>query len=68
MAWHNSVNNTINIQLNNGIVQTASYSGGVTDTTAALSIGAYADKTWEFNGKIDEVALYKRTLTAPERS
>ncbi len=68
IAWHDSVNNTLNIQVNNGTVNTVSYSGGAMDTTFPLSIGAHFDGTYGLNGRIDEVAFYKRVLTPSERT
>ncbi|MBI5295074.1 MAG: hypothetical protein HY869_06330 [Chloroflexi bacterium] len=67
-AWHDSVSNTINIQIDNGAVNTASYSSGAMDSTYPLSIGAHADKSYTFKGLVDEVSLYKRVFSAYERS
>ncbi len=67
VAWHDSVNDTLNIQVNNGDVRTVSYSGGAMDTSFPLVIGAHSDGTFGLNGLIDEVALYKRVLNAGER-
>lgn len=68
VAWHDSVNNTLNIQVNNGTVSSVSYASGAMDTTYPLSIGAHSDGSFGLNGRIDEVALYKRVLTSAERS
>jgi RHS repeat-associated protein len=68
MARHNAANNTINIQVNNGSVSSASYSGGAMDITYPLSIGAHSNGTFGLDGLIDDVALYKRVLTSAERS
>jgi len=38
------------------------------DTTYPLSIGGHANSTYVFNGRIDEVSLYKRVLNANERT
>ena len=38
------------------------------DTTYPLSIGGHANSTYIFNGRIDEVSLYKRVLNANERT
>ena len=69
VAWHNSVANTINLQVNNGTVGTTSHSGGVFDSTAVFRLGAEGSgtvSTWD--GLIDEVGFWKRTLTAAERA
>jgi hypothetical protein len=55
VAWHDAVNNTINIQIDNGTPTTASYSGGASDSTYPLSIGGHANSSYVFNGRIDEV-------------
>lgn len=68
MAWHDAVNNTLNIQVNNGTVSTVSYASGAMDTTYPLTIGAHADGGAAFDGRIDEVALYKRVLNPAERA
>ncbi len=65
VAWHDSVANTINIQVNNGAVDTVSHSAGVFDSTEAFYIGG-ADTIW--NGRIDETAFWKRVLTTQERT
>ncbi|MBI3175222.1 MAG: hypothetical protein HYZ25_15965 [Chloroflexi bacterium] len=67
-AWHDSVNNTINIQVDNGTPVSASYSGGAMDTTYPLTIGAHVGQSYVFNGRVDEVALYKRVLNTNERT
>ncbi|MEK7164079.1 MAG: LamG domain-containing protein, partial [Patescibacteria group bacterium] len=70
VAWHDATANTINIQVNNGTVDSSAYSSGVYDGTAAFQIGGYdgASGADFWNGKIDEVAFWKRTLTADERA
>jgi hypothetical protein len=68
IAWHNAANNTINIQVNNGTPKTVPYSAGTTDTTRPLSIGALPDGGAGLNGRLDEVAFYKRVLSAAERT
>ncbi|MBN2115754.1 MAG: hypothetical protein JW730_04245 [Anaerolineales bacterium] len=68
IAWHDSVNDTLNIQVNDGTVNTVSYSGGAADTDYPLVLGAAADGTYTLDGRLDEVALYKRVLTAAERT
>jgi len=69
VAWHDAAANTINIQLNNGAVTSASTTITLTDTAATVRIGAVVDPPENFfNGAIDEVAFWKRLLTAKERS
>jgi hypothetical protein len=66
-AWHDSVANTINIQVNNGTPNTTAVSVGVRDSTAAFEIGRHASGQ-PHNGRIDQVGVWKRTLTSTERS
>jgi hypothetical protein len=68
IAWHSAAGNALYIQVDNGAVSSVSYSGGARDTTFPLTIGAHADGTTGFNGRIDEVAFYKRVLTSTERT
>lgn len=66
-VWHDAVNNTLNIQVNNGTVDSVSYSGGVHAGSAAFAIGISADGE-PFDGLIDEVGFWKRVLTDDERT
>lgn len=69
VAWHDSVNNTLNIQVNNGTPNTLSYSSGVFNSNAPLTIGKrYSGPTAYMNGKIDAVGFWKRVLTSSERT
>ncbi len=67
VAWHDSVANTINVQIDNGAAASAAYSAGGYDGTFALNIGATAASTFH-NGRIDEVGFWKRVLTTDERT
>lgn len=67
VAWHDATNDTLNIQVNNGTVDSVSYSAGVFDSTAPFMIGARNGAMF-WNGRIDEVGFWKRTLTAGERT
>ncbi len=68
IAWHDSVSNTINIQVDNETPDTLSFSSGTTDSTQPLSIGAFPSGVTGLDGLIDEVAIYRRVLTANERA
>ena len=51
----------------NGVVQeTTPASGNIDNDGAILSIGSAGDSTLPFNGAIDEVAIYNRSLSASE--
>jgi hypothetical protein len=65
IVWHDSVANTFNIQVNDGVVHSAPHSAGVFAGTSPFQLGrasTYVD------GTIDELALWKRTLTSAERT
>lgn len=67
VAWHDSVANTLNIQVNDGTVYSASYSSGVYVGTSQFAIGV-AESGNYWNGRVDEVGFWKRVLTATERT
>lgn len=70
IAWHDSVTDTCKIALNNGTADSGAVSGGVpSDTAANFRIGA--DTTSEtnfFDGLIDEVGFWKKTLSTQEKT
>jgi concanavalin A-like lectin/glucanase superfamily protein len=69
VAWHDSVANTINIQVDNGTLASTSYSGGSYDSAFDFNIGKWANYAGGyFDGLIDELAIWKRLLTAAERT
>lgn len=69
VAWHDSVANTINIQVNDGVVDSTAYALGGRDGTAAFRLGAYRDTAFNFlTGTIDEPGVWKRVLTVAERT
>lgn len=69
VAWHDATANTINIQVNNGTVDSTSHSTGVFNGTSPFAIGARINTTGEYwDGRIDEVAFWKRVLTSDERT
>lgn len=67
VAWHDSVANTINIQINNGVVDSVSHSTGVFDSTAEVNIGALGGASF-FDGRVDESGFWKKVLTTQERT
>lgn len=69
VVWHDSVANTINIQVNNGTVDSQSYSSGVFSGTGDFRIGAsVVELTQTLDGRADEVTVFNRVLTADERT
>ena len=69
VGWHDSVNNTLNIQVNNGTVNSLAWTAGVLNGSADFAIGARRDTApLYFDGRIDAVGLWKRVLTSGERT
>ena len=66
-AYHDSVNNIIGIAVNNGTPNTAAYSGGVRDGTAAFELGRSGGGNY-LNGRLDNVAVWKKVLSADQRT
>jgi len=68
VAWHDSVANTVNIQVNNGTADSSSTTGAPVDTTTAFSIGSHGNGVNFWDGKSSKFGFWKRTLTAAERT
>lgn len=73
-SWHDSVANTLNIQVNNGDIDSVSYASGVRAGSSDFYIGANNNGSIQFfNGRIDDVRIAKSTaglggvLSAPVR-
>lgn len=71
IIWHDSVNNTINIQVNNGTVNSASWSGGTNSTNSNFTIGGLHSSpgVYDFDGMVQGVGLWKgKVFSAEERA
>ena len=66
VAWHNATANTLNMQINNGTVDSVSHSGGVYNGTSSLEVGYNTAVVEGGNCLIDELGLWKRILTPAE--
>jgi hypothetical protein len=68
VAWHDASANSINIQVNNGTVFSAAHTTGVLDGTSDFYLGrlGFTFATYDFDGRIDEVSLWKRILSSTE--
>lgn len=68
VGWYDGVN--LNIQINDGPVDSTAYTLDIYDGLGAFAIGGYYDaggnEFWD--GRIDSVSLWKRVLTAAERT
>ncbi len=71
VAWHDAAANVVKLQVNDGTVASDDTTGIVPNVSAAqFRIGAreYAGAEGYFDGVIDQVCLWKRLLTAAERT
>lgn len=66
VAWHDSVLNTINICVNNGMVNSVARTGGSFDSPSPFNIGGINNGSVLWNGLVDEVSVWRRVLTAAE--
>lgn len=67
VVWHDSVDNEIAIQIDNGTIYTTATDTGVSDGGAAFQIGGYSDIGEHMDGRVDEVGFWKKVLTVAER-
>jgi hypothetical protein len=65
--WYDDVAQEMGIQFDTTI-QTKSQTTGYANTNVPFSIGARADGGTAFDGRIDEVGIWSRVLTAAERT
>lgn len=69
VAWHDATANTINIQVNNGTVDSSAHTAGVFNGTSAFRLGGVPEESGQFlDGRIDSVSFWKRVLTSTERT
>lgn len=68
VAWYDPDADTVNLQVNNGSVTSASQSTGIYDGSAQLSIGGLNGASNFWNGRADNTAMWKRVLTTDERT
>jgi hypothetical protein len=67
VVWHDSVANTINIQVNNGTPTSKAHSTGVVASSGAFYLGG-DNQGLSWDGPIDQVGFWKRVLTTDERT
>lgn len=69
LCWHDSVANTLNIQVNDGGVDSIAHATGVFDGASDFNLGGeHAGAANPLDGIVDEAFLIKRVLTASERT
>jgi hypothetical protein len=65
-AWHDSVGNTLNIQVNNGAVFTQAHALGIFDSTADVQIGAASASGQFVQGRESRLGFWKKVLSTAE--
>lgn len=69
VAWHDATANTINIQVNDGSVDSLAHAGGVFDGDIEFRLGRQSGNGTEYHdGRLDSVGVWKRVLTPAERT
>jgi hypothetical protein len=68
VCWHDSVANTLNVQVNDGAVDSVGHALGGFDSTAAVQLGANNGAASFHQGRLDTPAMWKRVLTTAERT
>jgi len=69
VAWYDNAGATVNMEVNNGAVDSSAVTAGQTPgaTTGVFNIGA-VNGSQIFNGAIDEVGFWKKVLSTQERT
>ena len=67
ISYHDAAGDLLGIQVNNGAADETSYADGVLDSTAAFQIGRVTSSSY-MNGRIGVSRIWKRTLTAAEKT
>jgi len=68
IAWHDATANTINVSVNNNTPASTAHSTGVNDGNASLFLGRNEEGLTYLSGRVDSVSIWKRLLTAAERT
>lgn len=68
VAWHDAAADTINLSINNNAAASAAHSLGVHDGNAGFHLGQNEEGLTYLNGRLDSVSVWKRLLSANERT
>lgn len=68
IGWFDAAAGTINIQVNNGAIDSVPTTVVQEDGATSFNIGSESGSGTFWNGRIDEVGFWKRVLTAQERA
>lgn len=66
--WHDSVNDTISVQLNDDVPVSVTHTTGVFAGTVAFTVGAGTGGDQSANADMDEIGIWNRVLTTQERT
>ena len=67
-TFHDSTNNTLNIQINDGTTTSLPHNGGILSSTNPLLIGREGSGYSFNNGTVDNTCIHKRLLTPAEKT
>jgi len=72
VVWHDATANTINIQVNDGTVDSGAHATGVHNSTSPFFMGCQANSgspaATYYDGLVDEACFFKAVLTSAERT
>lgn len=68
VGWHDATNNLIGISVNNNNPTTTAWANGVLDSTTPFNLGNWGNNTQYHDGRMCGVGIWKRVLTAAERT
>lgn len=68
VAWYDVALQTLNLQVNNGGVDTTTSVPSTRDQAAPFALGAMSSGALFWDGRIDEVGLWKQVLTSGDRT
>ena len=68
VAWHDAASDTINLSINNNAAASSAHTTGVHNGGASLYLGRNEEGATYLNGRLDSVSIWKRLLTAAERT
>lgn len=66
VAWHDSIGNTLNLQVNNGIASSQSWSQGCYINALNFGIASHSTASNLMDGDVENVGFTKRILSASE--
>lgn len=68
VCWHDSVENTINVQINDGTPDSQGHTTGLTDTIAPFDLATSDSRGSLWDGRTARLGFWKRVLTTAERT